>query len=164
MIWQAADALRFRLAGGYVSVPDGPAGSPYPPLASPAAVQEILGAAELGPLSPYPRPPGLSRPIARLLEAYLQHHRIRTVVFWPTGVDPALARQLFTDALGTPTRRLGGVLIWSLPAAGPPGTSPGRGRPGLGPIAGVVTHHGRLYSDGSVQAARMRRGQWQKLV
>jgi hypothetical protein len=118
MGWAALDRMRFRLVGGYATVP-GPPGSGHaqtaPDLVAPVALQETLAFDADGRHSPYPRPGPLPARAARAdLTGVLRADDVSVVVDWPVGADPGAATQLFRSTLGRPTDRVGDVLIWRL--------------------------------------------------
>jgi hypothetical protein len=144
MGWAAIDRIRFRLVGGYATVP-GPPGSASaqtaPDLVAPVLIQELL-AFDAGE-SPYPSPSPSRTPETerRDLLQTLRTDRVDVVVDWPVGRHPAAATQLFVQTLGAPTWRVGDALIWRMAAtasgaAARPGAGVAATRPGAGAGAG----------------------------
>jgi hypothetical protein len=110
MVWQAVDGMRFRLAGGYVKVPNGrgmPLGGTQG--RQPYALLGALSGAAAGPL-----PAGVSPAARRALRAAIRRWRVDVVVVTGRGRDPSLAAKVFADVLGSPPRRQDGASVWEL--------------------------------------------------
>jgi hypothetical protein len=122
MGWAAIDRIRFRLVGGYATVP-GPPGSrsaqTAPTLVAPVLIQEVLtfdaGQSPYPPPAPSPSPQTERRDLLQTLRA----DRVDVVVDWPIGRDPAAATRLFVQTLGVPTWHVGAALIWRVAGATP---------------------------------------------
>jgi hypothetical protein len=114
MSWQAADGMRFRLIGGYATI-RGAAGKSQqdPLLLAPGFVQEYLVRAQYGRSVSYPAPHASVNP-ERALCRFLSNYGVGAVVFWDAGAHPNEVKQLFSKALGTPTRTTHDdkVLVW----------------------------------------------------
>jgi hypothetical protein len=109
MVWQAVDGMRFELAGGYVKAPAAD-GRPLADLPPPEA-NGVL--ARLTARAPGRLPVADTRTVGALREA-IAHWRVDEVVVATRGRDPALARRLFTRAIGRPPERELGVWVWRL--------------------------------------------------
>jgi len=124
MSWQAADDMRFRLIGGYVTAQENPHyGNSFPPLLNPPIVQEYLTAAQFGESAisgeevfyPVPNP---TINVQAALCSFLTNYKVNAVLFWKGGpyggVDPSKVRHLFYSALGKPTltNSNGTVIVW----------------------------------------------------
>ena len=112
MVWQAVDAMRFRLAGGYVKAP-GPGGRPLGDDPT-ATIEGVLARLTAGAAGPLPR--GTRAEVASLRSA-IRRWRVRDVVVTPRGRDPSIAVAMFTAALGAPPRRADGALVWVVAAS-----------------------------------------------
>jgi len=121
LVWQAADDMRFRLAGGYVKVP-----GPH---------QSVLG---LGPPGSATRTldtlTGETRSAARSftvragqvgeLRSALRRWHASYVVVTDTGPAPVVAAALFTAVTGTAPHVSHRAWVWELPRHPPPASSP----------------------------------------
>lgn len=113
MSWQAADQMRFRIIGGYVTQQNGKHyGESFPVLLSPKIVEETLIKAQLGTNKisgeqvnfPKPNP---NANVQKSLCTFLSRYGVGAVVFWKggtyRGVNPSKIHHLFSAALGAPT-------------------------------------------------------------
>jgi hypothetical protein len=124
MGWQAMDAFRFRLVGGFLIVPgaDRSHSSGVSPFGGSRLLLDQLTIPEYGPL-----PPATPAAVDGLRSA-LARWRVQDVVVTRQGRDAAYAVAFFTDALGRLPRLQDGVWVWY-----------GLGRaPALGVTPGVV--------------------------
>jgi hypothetical protein len=113
MLWQAEDAMRFKIIGGYATVrTTGGVGNSSPNLMAPFDVQEVLLAGAEGPGSYYPQPPAVDPHREQDLCRFIQRYSVNAVVFWNVGADPTAVEQYFSMALGTPSVSKDGVLVW----------------------------------------------------
>jgi hypothetical protein len=114
MSWQAADAMRFRLFGGYILVQGKQNyGVPYQPLLRQPFMQEYLVNAQYGSNALYPEPSEtVSAP--RALCRFVSHYNVGAIVFWNKGVNPGEVKQLFIKDFGSPQRtsRDRQILVW----------------------------------------------------
>ena len=114
MSWQAADAMRFRLIGGYVLV-QGRAnyGLPFQPLLEHPFVQEYLSNAQTGKPGDYPAP-NKRTSSRRALCRFVSDYHVGAVIFWDVGARPAMVKELFRRDFGTPSRTTldGKILVW----------------------------------------------------
>jgi hypothetical protein len=114
MSWQAADAMRFKLIGGYAATQGGVNFAiMHEPLLNQPFVQEYLDEAQFGRPYFYPAPSPYV-PARSALCAFLSKYRVGAVIFWHWGTYPKRVRRLFLADLGTPTQstRDGKVLVW----------------------------------------------------
>ena len=121
MVWQAADSMRFRLAGGYVKVPGprqgviglGPAGS------ATRTLDELTlpGGAASGHFT-------LTAPDVVGLRAALRRWSVRYVVVTDLGPDPVAAAGVFSATTGSPPDVSRRAWVWDLTTTPPPGSSP----------------------------------------
>jgi len=109
MVWQSLDVMRFRLAGGYIKVPDAD-GRPLStsPVPEPYRLLSALTARAGGAL------PALGPARLGALRAALERWRVGEVVVLPLGRDPVLARSVLTKVIGRPPRRELGAWTWRL--------------------------------------------------
>jgi hypothetical protein len=114
MSWQASDAMRFHLFGGYVIVQGKQNyGVPYQPLLPHPFVQEYLAYAQYGSPALYPRPSkNVSAP--RALCRFISQYGVGAIIFWNEGAHPKVIKQLFVQDFGLPERasRDGNILVW----------------------------------------------------
>jgi hypothetical protein len=114
MSWQAADAMKFRLIGGYMLV-QGNAnyGVPFQPLLDHPFVQEYLSNAQAASSSNYPRPNEQTSAL-RALCRFVADYKVGAVVFWDVGVHPARVKALFSAEFGAPvsSAQHANILVW----------------------------------------------------
>jgi len=114
MSWQAADAMKFRLIGGYMLV-QGTAnyGLPFQPLLEHPFVQEYLSNAQAGRPSNYPGPNKQTSAL-RALCRFVSDYKVGAVVFWDVGAHPAMVKALFLADFGTPvdSTQHASILVW----------------------------------------------------
>jgi hypothetical protein len=115
MLWQALDGYRFNLIGGYALIPDAQGKpSPWPPQLEPVSVQAALGYEALGPAGYLTSAaPDLGPSLVAQTRAYLRIHHVDDVIVDPAlGNNGALVAGLFQRALGKPSEKISGVLVW----------------------------------------------------
>lgn len=114
MSWQAADAMRFKLIGGYAATQGGANFAiMHEPLLNGPFVQEYLDEAQFGYAYFYPAPsPTVSA--RKALCAFVKKYQVGAIIFWHWGAHPKGVKSLFLADLGSPTRstRNGQVLVW----------------------------------------------------
>jgi hypothetical protein len=110
MVWQAQDGFSFALADGYAIVP----GTAQHATESPRldALWLVFAAASLGRL-----PLSTSRTTLRSIRAALAGGRVRDVVVLPGAVGSVAVRHVLEAALGRPSRRVDGAVLWVLPGS-----------------------------------------------
>ncbi len=113
MLWQASDAMRFSLVGGYATVPGLHGGQWWPPLLTPSSVQEALELDELRRPLHYPRPPRGAGATGQLC-AFVRRYGVDDVVMrLGRGVPSEVAvERSLTASLGRPRRVGGDALVW----------------------------------------------------
>jgi hypothetical protein len=123
MSWQAADEMRFRIIGGYVTQQQGKHfGESYPVLLDPKVLEETMIKAQLGSNVVSGEQLTFPKPDAHLdvqaaLCTFLQRYHVGAVTFWKSpysGVNPKKIRRIFYAALGRPTLTNANatILIW----------------------------------------------------
>jgi hypothetical protein len=108
MWWQAADAMRFRLAGAALKTPDahgGPVGQ-----GPPGSARRIL--TDLTVLGT-PLPAGTPAQIGALRSA-ITHWQVERVVITGASRDPIYASGLLTEVLGAGPSFVNGAFVWAL--------------------------------------------------
>jgi hypothetical protein len=128
MVWQADDAFRFRLLGGYAFHPDSSGGpSLAPSLMSPPGLQKFLAAQDGA--DPYGPPLPLGPELAAITRVTLSRYDIQVVIVdrSESGSGPVI--ELFNDAIGPPKLSVGQFSLWAGwrgstgLQTGPPGSS-----------------------------------------
>jgi len=113
MLWQETDLWRWKLVGGYASVPGAHnTVTPWPPALSPIAVQRFLSywtSAE-GRLLVTTPPVASSRLVAEV-RLYVRKYGIGTVIFEHVSPQSAIVFSVLERALGKPMFE-GGVALW----------------------------------------------------
>ena len=102
MLWQAISGMWFRMPEGYMFVPHPAVNSADPPA---SATQTALVAVEQG------NPPTLDGAQRQALLADLDRWHVVAVIVGPMSHEEA-AIALFTELLGRPPERTGGVALW----------------------------------------------------
>ena len=112
MLAQADASMRFKIYGGFAFVPGrGGRTTYFAPVLKPPALQTLFFYALHGTTTPFgPRPPLATNTPAEI-RTLLVRYRVGTVVLEHVGVDPELAVQYLTMAIGQPAE-IGGVTIW----------------------------------------------------
>jgi hypothetical protein len=115
MLWQAASGMRFKTPEGYAwdRGADGtPLQGPIPTL-----TQDLMTG-----ISRFGTYPTLCQADRNQVFGELRHWGVSAVVVGPTG-EKAKMVEFFTDLLGSPPEKVGGVSLWSnLPSTPPAGT------------------------------------------
>src|SRR5487761_1976575 len=119
MSWQAQSAMRFRLIGGYATVPGrGGIGQQYPVLLRPPFVQEYLSAAQ-GTTSwvPFYPPPSPRVDPGAALCRFMRTYHVDAFIFDHAGFHPDRVQRLLVGTLGHAQRstKVGSVLLWLQP-------------------------------------------------
>lgn len=115
MAWQAIDGMRFRIVGGYATVP-GPTGSGTFHV-NPTKALSLLDLAVIGVGTGalVTNPTSASTFAVRACEAVpevLRKFSVNAVVVWPTGMYQSLVSDFLRPVLGAPSRHFGQALAW----------------------------------------------------
>ncbi len=128
MIYQAASDFRFKLAGGYVIVPDTKGNGYFAPTPS------IIGTT-LRTFFTEAHPPPPSSAIVLGARQELSKWGVKDVVLVPKGADPIGASRFLSKVAGSRPDNSGGVSLWRLGA----GATESLGGIGAGNTASAVT-------------------------
>jgi len=118
MMWQAVSGLRFTLVGGYVyrRTPSGGA-SLTPAILSPPTVQDTLSYSLSG-VGDRGLPPGTTLQAAATdFRSFLHRYGVSVVIVANIGVYPGTVADVVSAATGVLPLRVGGILLWHVPAA-----------------------------------------------
>jgi hypothetical protein len=113
-MWQSVAGMRFKIIGGYaLSRGAGGSSTVFPAVLQPERVQRFLWArASRG--APYPDGP-VPEADARLacdLRLFLKRYDVGTILVSRVGANPDAVAMLYTQALGKPSAKEGGVTAW----------------------------------------------------
>ncbi len=117
MLWQAEDAFRFRILGGYAYRPTSE-GSPtaLPRIMNPSSLQQFLagqeGAGGFGP------PLRVNLRLVTTARATLDKYHVSLVIVDRSMPGSAPVMELFTKALGPPQRSAGDFSMWTSRSSG----------------------------------------------
>jgi hypothetical protein len=115
MAWQAIDQMRFRIVGGYATVPDGSGNGSFH--VSPSKTLTLLDlaavAATAGKLTRSTSgAPAMAAHACEVVPEVLKDYSVDALVVWPTGIYQSLVSDLLKPVLGTPSRQFGQALVW----------------------------------------------------
>ena len=113
MAWQALDRMRFRIVGGYATVPN-PAGGGYfhvEPTKALSLLNLAVEDAGTGRLAGA-NSSGFAVRACRAVPSVLRQFAVDSVVVWPSGNYQQVVTGFLKPALGLPSKRFGEALVW----------------------------------------------------